>query len=249
MKKLSILFICLFLLNTFKVFSQNLVTDRPDQTESSVTIPAGSLQIETGFMLGYEEVDQISVRSIVVPASLFRLGIAKSIELRISSQFENYKIEDESVEGIGDIEVGAKVQLLKNENINTEIAFLSHLVVPSGTNKLSNGHAGTVNKLAISHSINDHTGLGYNIGYNYFGQGNGDLTFSTVLGYSINEKTAVFIEPFGEIANFEELVLNADAGFTWLLKNNFQLDFSFGTGLNHKMNYLSLGFCWRLLKE
>ena len=249
MKKLSILVICLLLLNTVKVFSQDLVTDRPDQTESSVTIPAGSLQIETGFLLGYDEVDHLSVRNIVVPASLFRLGITKSIELRIGSQFESYKFKAESVEGIGDIEIGAKVQLLKNGNINTEIAFLSHLVVPSGTNELSNGRAGTVNKLAISHAVNESTGLGYNIGYNYFGHGNGDLTFSTVLGYSINEKAAVFIEPFGEIANFEELVLNADAGFTWLLNDNFQLDFSFGTGVNHKMNYLSLGFCWRLLKK
>lgn len=196
MKNLSFIIICLILLNTVNVFSQELITDRPDQTESSVTVPAGSLQIETGISLSYDEVDYISVRNIVVPASLFRLGITKGIELRIGSQFESYKAKAESVDGIGDIEIGAKVQLLKNEIMNTEIAFLSHLVVPSGTNKLSNGRVGTVNKLAISHAINDDAGLGYNIGYNYFGHGHGDLTFSTVLGYSINEKNRGFYRAF-----------------------------------------------------
>ena len=30
------------------------------------------------------------------------------------------------------------------------------------------------------------------------------------------------------------------------VKDNFQLDFSFGTGLNYTMNYLSAGFSWNI---
>jgi hypothetical protein len=41
-------------------------------------------------------------------------------------------------------------------------------------------------------------------------------------------------------------VLNFDAGLTYLVKDNVQLDFSFGTGLTHKMNYISLGCCWKI---
>jgi len=34
-----------------------------------------------------------------------------------------------------------------------------------------------------------------------------------------------------------------------LVKDNLQLDFSFGTGINHTMNYISLGFSWKTLKK
>ena len=34
---------------------------------------------------------------------------------------------------------------------------------------------------------------------------------------------------------------NFDAGLTYLIQDNFQLDASFGTGINHNMNYFSVG--------
>ncbi len=36
--------------------AQSIVTDRPDQTESAVSVPKGSMQIETGFIMAYETV-------------------------------------------------------------------------------------------------------------------------------------------------------------------------------------------------
>jgi hypothetical protein len=49
----------LFLLSVFisQLSAQELVTDRPDQTESAVTVPLNSLQIETGFV--YESLKRI----------------------------------------------------------------------------------------------------------------------------------------------------------------------------------------------
>jgi biopolymer transport protein ExbD len=47
----------------------------------------------------------------------------------------------------------------------------------------------------------------------------------------------------------KEFVLNFDTGFTYLANENLQFDFSFGTGLNHRMNYLSIGFSWLLKKK
>jgi hypothetical protein len=35
-----------------KLISQELITDRPDITESAVTVPIGDLQIEDGFLFG-----------------------------------------------------------------------------------------------------------------------------------------------------------------------------------------------------
>ena len=51
------------------------------------------------------------------------------------------------------------------------------------------------------------------------------------------------------LIEFDEHASNFDAGFTYLIKDNFQLDFSFGTGINHAMNYLSIGCSLNIAKE
>jgi hypothetical protein len=147
------------------------------------------------------------------------------------------------------MEIGAKVQLFKKNDANTEIAFLSHLLFPTGTKELTIGNLGTINKLSISHSLSERLGIGYNIGYNYFEELNGDLTYSLALGIQVNEKVSMYTELYGVLINLEDFELNADAGFTYLAKENLQFDFSFGTGLNQTMNYLSIGVSWLILKN
>lgn len=70
-----------------------------------------------------------------------------------------------------------------------------------------------------------------------------------VLGVGINEKTGFYAEPFGEITDLEDFILNFDAGIAYLARENLQFDFSFGTGINHRMNYISIGCCWKIERE
>lgn len=237
-------------LTSYALFSQNIVTDRPDQTESSSTIEKGSLQIETGILLGFTEDDFSSERQFLAPTTLFRYGITKGVELRVLSQFESLKDQNSSqkTSGISDLEIGTKIQLLKKETVNTEIAFLSHLILPTGSKMLSNDAFGLINKLSISHELSDALCLGYNVGYDYFGEGKGDLTYSVSLGISVANSLGIYIEPYGRLNEYDNYESNFDAGVTYLLKDNCQLDFSFGTGINHTMNYLSLGCSFNIAK-
>ena len=228
---------------SFSVSSQTIITDRPDQTESSSTVPKGSFQLETAVLVGFVDDETNSERQLLLPSTLFRISLTGAIELRVLSQFESLKngLTDETTSGISDIEIGAKVQLLKQEKINTEIAFLSHLIVPTGSKNITLDKFGTINKLSISHAIDEKIGVGYNIGYNYFGDGTGDFTYSLALGFGITDKLTVYFEPYGEFVEFKTHVSNVDAGVTYLIKKNLQLDFSFGTGINHTMNYMAIG--------
>ncbi|HIF14757.1 MAG TPA: transporter [Bacteroidetes bacterium] len=185
---------------------------------------------------------------MLAPTTLFRYGITKGIEIRVLNQFENNKDQTSSeiISGISDLEIGTKIQLLQENDINTEIAFLTHLIIPTGSKGLTNNIYGTINKLSISHQINENIGIGYNMGYNYYDSEKGDLTYSLALGIGINDKAAIYIEPYGDIAEFEKHIASFDAGFTYLLSDNFQLDFSFGTGVNYTMNYISAGFSWNI---
>ena len=230
----SYIFLLLFGMS-LQIGAQNIITDRPDQTESSTTIPFKSFQIESGFLLGYWEFNNENERLALGPSTLFRYGLTKWIELRLVSEYANLKVtsgdSSTSYPGFLDLQIGAKVQIFKKENVNTEIAFISHLVAPSGSSELSTGKV---------------VGLGYNIGYDYLGEGTNILTYSLVFGFSLTEKFSAYVEPYGEWFNFENFFANFNAGLTYLVKYNFQLDFSFGTGLNHKMNFLSVGLSWNI---
>ncbi len=245
-----LIILCFFIIRNAQA---QITTDRPDQTESSSTVGIGNLQIEGGLLIGFTGSNGSSVRQILAPTNLFRYGITDGIEIRFLSQFETSKFrnafEYESIQGISDLEIGTKIQVLQNENKNTEIAFLSHLIIPSGSNEFSSKKFGTINKISIAHELNENMGVGYNIGYNYFGEENGDLTYSLALGIAVNEKVGIYIEPYGEIVNLEKHEMNFDAGFTYLPNQNLQFDFSFGTGISKRMNYISIGGSWLLLKD
>lgn len=245
--------ITIIVILTIGLFSKKLnaqiVTDRPDQTESSSTVPKGSLQLESGILIGYEGENQERTRQLLLPTNLFRYGITNGVELRILNQLEMLKLGENQIEGISDLEIGAKIQILKDESKSTEIAFLTHLIIPTGTDELSSGKFGSSNKLSISHEVSENIGIGYNLGYDYFGEGNGDFTYSVALGVGINSKVGIYIEPYGKIANMDELIANFDTGFTYLANENLQFDFSFGTGINWTMNYMSIGCSWLIEKE
>ncbi|NOR29201.1 MAG: hypothetical protein GQ540_11805 [Lutibacter sp.] len=229
--------------------AQEIVTDRPDQTESSITVEKGALQIESG--VNFENSNNHAIKSIVGPSTLVRYGISNGIELRFVSQYESTKIEliGSSVDysGFNDLEIGTKVQLFKKENKNIEIAFLSHLILPTAKTNLTTSNFGVINKLAISHVISNKIGLGYNIGYDLI-EKQSALTYSLAFGIALSETIGFYIEPYGSWGESNIFENNFDIGFTYLLNNNFQLDVSYGKGLNNDMEYVSAGFSWKIPK-
>ena len=230
--------------------AQEIITDRPDQTESSSTIQKGNLQIESGLLLEFLGEDiSCSERNILAPTTLIRYGLLDFAELRIVSQIESVKNNSTSVTGISDLEIGTKLQLLKKEKSLLEIALLSHIIIPTGSKEVSSNTTGSINKLCVSHRSNTNISIAYNLGYNYFGSGKGNPTYSFVLGSAINDKASVYLEPYGELIEFEDNVININSGITYLMKDNFQLDFSFGTGINHIFNYTAIGFSWNIGKN
>ncbi len=173
------------------LLSQRIVTDRPDQTESSTTIPYKSLQIETGILTGMTDHNNISEREWLIPTTLFRYGVTRIIELRITEQLERLKTGQpvNSYFGLSDLELGAKIQILKREGINTEIAFISHIIFPTGSGGLSGNSTGIITKIAISHSLSDFLDVSYNLGYTFPGHRHGDLTYSGTTGFRISGKS------------------------------------------------------------
>lgn len=244
----------LLLLLSVGVSAQTINTDRPDQTESSATVPAGRLQVETGLLYMTKETNGIDGRTYLLPTSLFRVGISNHFELRAVSQIESFQtVVDDSITnrswGVSNFEVGFKVNFWSAKGKRPEVGFLSHLVVPTGSEAFNDGRAGVINKLAVTHELSEKHTLAYNIGWDYFGQGNGDLFYSLAWGIGLSDKVGLYVEPYGFYRNLETWVSNLDAGFTYLLQDNVQLDYSFGMGLDNTMNYQSIGISFIIPKS
>lgn len=217
------------------VVSGQIITDRPDQTESPISVQKGGLQIESGILL--ENIK--GKREMLLPTTLLRIGLGKSIELRVLSEYESYNDGKLSVSGIGDIELGAKIWLAGGDNAKTNIGLISHLKLPTGSEKFTTDEYGSSTILSIDHDMGKGFGIGYNFGF-HTGKLN-FMTYTLAIGYDLNSKVGLYIEPYGEYDK-DQHVMNVNGGFTYLINNLTQLDFSIGTGLSDRYSFLSLGF-------
>lgn len=233
------------LLFCLRLSAQEIVTDRPDQTESALCLYTSELQVESGVSWLFEDRDGFTSRNLVIPGTLFRYGLGGPLEFRVFHQLIREHNGTDPQFGVGDLELGLKFRLKDSESSSLKMAFLTHVIFPSGTEFLSSNKYGSLNKFCISHDVTENTSLGYNVGYNYYGLGNGDLSYSLSYGIGISDRTSMYIETFGVVEEMDEFISNIDAGLTYLLKPNFQLDFSWGTGIQRRMNYVSVGVSWK----
>jgi hypothetical protein len=110
-----------------------IATDRPAVTNSSVVVPPGSLQVETGFL----ETGAQGQSVVDAPESLVRFGLAKTTEVRFTVPDYFHNLTSNGGSGFGDFAIGVKQQLGPTHGFDVSvIAFLSF---PTGANGVSSG--------------------------------------------------------------------------------------------------------------
>ena len=228
--------IFLFLIFQSSTIYSQLTTDRPSQTDSPLVIETGYIQIETGV-----SVDEIQSKI----NSLFRIGILNGVELRINSDYIiNDEISFQKKSSFGDFELGSKFKILDNDQINTNIGFLTYLSIPTAPEVFSNNEYGFLNKLLVTHNLTSDSQIGYNIGYSKFINYDAKYIYSIVYGKSLG-RFSVFFEFFGDSSS-ETSNSTFDSGLTYLMDNDKQLDLSIGKGLNNDLFFVKLGFSIRI---
>ena len=230
--KIKLLLTFIFFSICFSSLYSQLTSERPDQTESSLVLSKGHVQIETGISI---EDSESNINT------LFRIGIIDGIEMRLNS---NYLINDDisnlKKSSFTDFEIGAKFKILDEDNNRIKIGFLTHLSVPTAPEIYSYNEYGLLSRLLVSHDIKNDSQIGYNIGYIKYNNYDGQFIYTLVYGKSLGS-FGVFFEIFGEESS-NNSNLNFDSGITYLVDNYKQLDLSIGRGLNSDMFYISAGF-------
>jgi hypothetical protein len=232
-----------------------IVTDRPDQTESALVVPAWRLQIETGFLNEWVNAADLSEQETRYGTTLLRYGLFGFMEFRLGSDLLNHRFKlpagaERSNFGASPIGIGFKFGLTEEDGPIPDIALITSWQIPNtGNRSYSSDKWQHSFVLAVAHSMGDNWGLGCNLGYEFEGAfETSAFKYSLVGGYSIAERWGAYIEFYGSKINNLSLDVRADAGITFLLFPNFQFDLSGGVGIAEVSapGFISAGFSWRI---
>lgn len=249
----------LILISTVLITANTINTDRPNNTESSLVIPSGSFQLETGYQYvsQFNPDDGINLNpssSESIPFTIFRVGLADWLELRAIHALT----KDDLVGNrrfANDLELGTKIQLLNKYTDNFKLAFVGHIILPTGIGGEQSESLGIYSKFAMSNSLSDNFSIAYNIGFRKFESSPYlELLSTFTLAYSINDKTTIMSELFTNSLHDEfssdDTSLGGTYAITFLVKDNLQADFVFGTRAigsgfyDSTSNYFGLGLSW-----
>jgi len=205
-------------------------TDRPDQTESPVTINKNWLQIEHGF-----DAETDNENSILGSSTLFRYGLLERVELRLEADFiytPSSTFSPATTE-LQPIVIGAKISLWQEKKWIPKTSLLIDAGMPFlAARSFKNFNAQPGLRLNFQNTLSQTISWGYNAGVEWDGENSSPYyiyTFSN--GINLSKKLYGFLELFGSINKNDFPQHNFDAGLSFLLNNNCKLDVSSGAGL------------------
>lgn len=256
---MKLTFLAFFLIALLPGFSQEgndeLITDRPDQTESAVTVGAGRLQIETGFLYQYDKNNGLTQEDFVYNSSLLRLGLLNNMELRLGFELGDKRVKNTNNEqSITDnfwapVTLGLKTEITEQKGLLPEMAILTTFILNDlGDESFSGMYTGFDFRLAAAHQISDNFGLGYNFGTEWSGGAPAPIYFySVAAGFSLTPSLGYFIEPYGYISPTGPPEHMLDSGVTLLILNNLQFDLGGGIGLSEAAPdyFIITGLSWK----
>jgi hypothetical protein len=224
-----------------------LVTDRPDQTESASVVPAGYWQIEIGSSFEHDDEQGTEVEELALASTLLRLGLHERAELRIGWTGFQRMTEDaagagaQRIDGVGDMELGAKFLLAEATEQRPQLAMIVASSVPTGSDDVSSHHFEPSFRFNLDLGLGRGVAFGANLGAEWEsvpGAQDGGTAirwiYTVVLGFDLGDRWGAFVEAFGsqrldgpDVPGESSL----DGGVTWSLRQNLQLDLAAGVGL------------------
>lgn len=247
MKQTSILILLLLCTTAWaqdNIFSFN--SDRPGQCYSPVTVDKGYLTLEAGLSLDLMK----GVNQWGLAVHDFRYGLLKNFELKtgVRTYLSQISGKDEPVM-TASLMSGLKWGIV---NKKVQVAYVAEVYLPIHPNIVSAQHA-----LNMSHPVGKKVSFYYMLLQNYdFGALKntkyfGSFQFSYLASFALYDNWAFYMGFSGmwNSATRSQFDVLYDAGITCMVKDNLQVDFYFGKGLNYENINFGAGLSWLPLKK
>lgn len=223
---------------------REMSADRPDGTESPITVDAGHVQVETSFFdYTYNKDGDERTNAFTVFDTNVKFGLTNNVDLQVV--FGAYGEEkttapgpDERLNGFSDVTLRLKVNLWGNEgDSKTAFGIMPFITVPTGT-ELSTEEAEGGFIAMLGWDAGENWGLGFMAevdAVHNAEDGNHDAEFvhTAVLGVDLFGPVGAYFEYIGVVSGEEESDYQAyySSGLTLGVGDDIQLDIGARLGL------------------
>lgn len=224
MKRMSVVVFVLSLLAPALLHAQTISTDRPGATDAATTVPAGALQLETGF----EARRAGSVQSVHHQLTVARIGLVDSIEARLTPP--GTISLNGAVRGT-DPEVGVKLGGEVTESIDAGFLFSASIpAVNPGTGSVIHARAtasGDIGPATLTGTL----GGSYGRVTVEDNQADFEGLAAVSVSFGLVGDLGAYVEAYSTFPQNGEISPVADGGLTYLVAPWLQLDAYAGAGL------------------
>jgi hypothetical protein len=244
--------------NNKEQISDEMITDRPDATESPNIVIKGALQIETGIYYSSFEEEELKFESWGYNTTLLRYGLLENFEIRLGwnvedgkTIFKNDLMQEDITSGFSPLLLGMKIALIDEEGIIPQIGLMGHLNLPFlASSDYKPEHTSIDFRFAFSHTLSENSSFSYNLGAQWGGDSSeASYIYTASYGYAISNSLAAFIEFYGDLPEDNKSNHNWDAGITYLISKNIQLDAAVGKSITEGQDIIiSSGISFRIPK-
>lgn len=204
--------------------SIELITDRPDFTESAVAVPQGDIQLELGS--AWERSGDAD--AVNGAEALVRWGALAGLELRFA--LPDY-VSSAGLDGLTDAALGVKLPL--GRPLGWELAVIGDVSIPTGDDTF--GGTGTEGNVILT--TGGDLGGSWSLGTQISGAWSSDpgdlqLGYTAVLGLSIDDRLGTFAEVAVDPLEEGPRSVLLHHGYAYLVRPTLQLDLHLGVGVS-----------------
>ncbi|MBB6459271.1 transporter [Flammeovirga kamogawensis] len=223
-----------FSINVKAQFSETISSDRPGQSFTATTLGRKVVQVQTGFNFSNEDSDSTPKKS-QLSTTFFRLGITETFDFEALVNWRSIRGDVGAkdslfAQGLSNVQLGFKYQLLENNGWVPSLAFQGRLITKLVGKDYERKNVGMVYNMASYHQLKSWLSVTMNYGLVLPGESSGtdDLGIEGYyvpatlnFAFAVTDKVGAFVEMYGNLNYFRP---GFDAGFSYLVTNNLMFD-------------------------
>jgi len=225
--------------------NDEIATDRPDVTNSSLVVPVGSLQSENGVNFSARD----GGRTIDGTNSRWRLGVASCLELLVDLPTYFANVRGPGSSGFSDVAPAIKWQVSPIPG-KIDVSLVFGMALPTGAGDIAGRGVQPYLQMPWSWDLHDGWGVGGML-TEFFRPSEPATKHVTEATFEIKKdvtaKTSLFVEYVGDFPKNASPSHLLNSGGVYRLSPTQQVDFHVALGLNHNApSYIfGLGYSFR----
>jgi len=237
---------------------RQLSADRPDGTESPITVDAGHVQVELSFAdYTHDDEDGTHTDATAWLDTNIKFGITHAMDLQLI--FAAYSEEDVraigqpnlTLNGFSDVTIRLKINLWGNDGGQTAFGIMPFVKIPTGT-ELSNDEFEGGFIAMLGWDVAETWGLGVMAEIDAVYDSTDDdhdteFIHTVVIGFDVVGPLGAYVEYIGNARSDGDYVATFSAGLTYAVSDNVVFDTGVMVGLNDAADdfRVFVGLTWR----